>query len=246
MKIHARFVMALAFIVVLASGCSMPVLKQDIPVTTNPAGAKIYANGQPLGVTPATVSLERNRSHILTLLKENYQQEDVVIERLYQKDRAYLKAIQSGLNSGLFSKNPAMGVNSGMNSLSRQEETGEAYLLAPQAVKVRLTPLGSAGSASPGGQAAEKGQAGQSPPPPAGVAEAPPMAKREVVREVLKMGAGAALTQVPPLEKKVETSSSSRSYVKPDGTRVQEKSGSSVGFSVNPAGLIDVLDVLFK
>jgi len=72
------------------------------------------------------------------------------------------------------------------------------------------------------------------------------MAKREVVREVLKMGAGAALTQVPPLEKKVETSSSSRSYVKPDGTRVQEKSGSSVGFSVNPAGLIDVLDVLFK
>jgi len=244
MKIHARFVMALAFIVVLASGCSMPVLKQDIPVTTNPTGARIYANGQPMGVTPATVSLERNRSHIVTLIKENYQQEDVVIERLYQKDRAYLKAIQSGINSGLFSKNPAMGVNSGMNSLSMQEETGEAYILAPQAVKVRLTPLGSAGSAPLAGQTTVNAAGGQSPPP--GIAEAPSMGKREMAREVLKMGAGAALTQVPPLEKKVETSSSSRSYVTSDGTRVQEKSGSSVGLSVNPAGLIDVLDVLFK
>ena len=227
----------------LASACSAPVLKQDIPVTTNPMGAKIYANGQLMGVTPGTVSLERNRSHILTLVKENYRQEDVVIERLYQKEKTYLKAIQSGINSGLF-KNSAMGINRGIGSISAQEETGEAYILAPQAVKMTLMPLsGSSGSVpAAGGTALDRGgnQA------PAGIAEAPPMEKSEMTKELLKIGAGAALSQVPPVEKNVQTSSSSKDYVTPDGTRVREKSSTSVGVGFNPAGLVDIIDVMFK
>jgi hypothetical protein len=73
----------------LASGCSKPVLKQDIPVTTNPLGAKILANGQPMGQTPSSVSLERNRDHILTLLKDGYRQEDVVVKRKYQSEKFF-------------------------------------------------------------------------------------------------------------------------------------------------------------
>jgi hypothetical protein len=245
MKMDTRLAVMAGLVLFWACGCSSPVLKQDIPVTTNPMGARILANGQPVGVTPGTVSLERNRSHILTLVKENYRQEDVVIERRYQKDKVYLKAIQSGLQSGLFFKNAAMGIGSSRNSLDSQEETGEAYILSPPAVKVTLTPVGGAARRDDSSPAAASVQAAPA-DRPAGDAEAPAMDKKEFAREIIKMGAGAALTQVKPIEKKVETSSSTRNYVTPDGTRVQEKSGTSVGVGFNPAGLIDVLDVLFK
>ncbi|MHB8771073.1 MAG: PEGA domain-containing protein [Syntrophales bacterium] len=245
MMITLKQAVALGVVVLLAGGCTRPVLKQDIPVTTNPLGARIYANGQLMGTTPASVPLERNRSHILTLLKDNYRQEDVVIERRYQKDRVYLKAIQSGINSGLFFKNPAMGVQSSMSAMSDQEETGEAYILTPPAVTVTLAPL----SAPPGTPPGARTPAATQPVsrgPSAAEAEAPSMNRGELAREVLKIGAGAALTQARPLEKKVETSSSERRYVTPDGTRVHEKSSTSVGVGINPAGLVDALDLLFK
>ncbi|PKN34089.1 MAG: hypothetical protein CVU61_10005 [Deltaproteobacteria bacterium HGW-Deltaproteobacteria-19] len=246
MKIRIRLAVMIGLVAILVCGCSSPVLKQDIPVSTNPMGASIYANGQPVGITPGTVSLERNRSHILTLVKENYRQEDVVIERLYQKDKAYLKAIQSGIHSGLFFKDAAMGVGSSMTSLSSQEETGEAYILYPSAVKVTLAPLGGVGRNDPVAPSAPSSPGAVSPDRPAGYGEAPRMAEKDFAREVIKMGAGAALTQVKPIGKKVEASSSSRSYVTPGGTMVTEKSSTSVGVGINPAGLVDVLDVLFK
>lgn len=221
---------------VLATGCSMPVLKQDIPVSTNPVGAKIYADGQFAGVTPARVSLERNRSHILTLVKENYRQADVVITNQYQKERVYLKAIQSGINSGLFFKNASMGMGSSMNSISNQEQTGEAYILTPPAVAVSLTPLSGGGAAAP-------------PPTDAaaysGSDNSGSMPQGEMAKQLLTMGAGAALSQTAPIRKET-SSTSSRNYVTSDGTRVQEKTTTSVGVKVNPAGLIGVLDTLFQ
>lgn len=231
-------------IIFFASACSQPVLKQDIPVTTNPLGAKIYANGQLAGTTPASVGLERNRDHILTLVKENYRQEDVVISRQYQKEKVYLKAIQSGINSGLFFKDARMGVGSSMSSLSSQEDTGEAYVLVPPAVKVTLTPVAGfvpAASGQPQVSAVEK-------PAPAVTADTDDSAlnKKEMARGLFQIGAAAALSEAKPLEKKKEISSSSKSYVRSDGTRVTEKSSTSVGVSVNPAALIGVLDTLFK
>jgi hypothetical protein len=70
--------------------------------------------------------------------------------------------------------------------------------------------------------------------------------KAEMAGGLAVIGAAAALSQVKPLEKNVETSSSSRSYVQPDGTKVTEKSSTSVGVSVNPAALLGVVDALFK
>ena len=221
---------------VFAAGCSMPVLKQDIPVSTNPVGARIYADGQFAGVTPARVSLERNRSHILTLVKENYRQADVVITNQYQKERVYLKAIQSGINSGLFFKNASMGMGSGMNSISNQEETGEAYILTPPAVSVSLMPLSGAGAAAPAPAVAAAYP---------GSDNSAAMDQGEMTKELLKMGAGAALSQTAPIGKE-SSSTSSRNYVTSDGTRVQEKTTTSVGVKVNPAGLIGVLDTLFQ
>lgn len=244
MTMKRSFVAVCLITVLFASGCSLPVLKQDIPVTTNPMGARIYANGQPVGTTPATVSLERNRDHILTLVKDRYRQEDVVITRQYQKERVYLKAIQSGVNSGLFFKDPRRGINSGMGSISTQEETGEAYVLVPPAVKLTLTPVSGPAGTAPALSAVS--QVSTSTGGASETADAPRMANKEVARELLKIGAAAALSQTRPLEKKVETSSSSRASVRPDGTVVREQSGTSVGAGFNPAGLVDVIDTLFR
>jgi len=233
---HLLMLLLGSLLSIFAAGCSMPVLKQDIPVSTNPVGARIYADGQFAGVTPARVSLERNRSHILTLVKENYRQADVVITNQYQKERVYLKAIQSGINSGLFFKNASMGMGSSMNSISSQEETGEAYILTPPAVSVSLMPLSGAGAAAPAPAVAAAYP---------GSDNSAAMGQGEMTKELLKMGAGAALSQTAPIGKET-SSSSSRNYVTSDGTRVQEKTTTSVGVKVNPAGLIGVLDTLFQ
>jgi len=228
-------------VLLVLSACSQPVLKQDIPVTTNPMGARIYANGQLVGATPASVSLERNRDHILTLAKDNYRQEDVVISRKYQKERVYLKAIQSGVSSGLFFKDAAMGMGSSMGSLSSQENSGEAYVLVPPAVKVTLTPLDGTASGQPARQTGNDGLQ-----PQQGNADDASLNKKDMARGLLAIGASAAAAIVKPIEKNREVSSSSSSYVKPDGTKVTEKSSTSVGVSFNPVGLVNVLDTLFK
>ena len=231
-----------AFFIVTA-GCSQPVLRQDVPVSTNPMGAKIYADGQLAGTTPMSVSLERDRNHILTLVKDNYRQEDVVIRKSYQKEKVYLNAISSGVNSGLFFKDARMGVGGYIGSVQEQERTGEAYILVPPAVKINLTPATGAIAEIPG-------QAGAAPakPPKTTVAspDDPALDKAQMAKGLAGIGAAAALSQAKPLEKKKEISSSSKSYVKPDGTRVTEKSSTSVGVGVNPAALINVIDALFK
>lgn len=238
---NRRFFIVTGIIALLGFGCETPILRQDIPVSTNPMGAKIYVDGKLAGQTPGTVSLERTRDHILTLTKENYRQEDVVIRKQYQSDKVLMKAVQSGVNSGLFFKDTRMAINSGYNSISTQEESGEAYILVPPAVKISLVPLYGPPPGPPGAGGY----------PPAAVDSQPPPADtgftaKDMLKAGIVAGASAGAAQTKPIEKKWETSSSSRSYTKPDGTMVTEKSGTSVGVSVNPAGLFDALDVLFK
>jgi hypothetical protein len=129
-----------------------------------------------------------------------------------------------------------------MSSISSQEQTGEAYILVPPTVRINLTPLSGAVGSAPG-------PSGPVPSPSAQASDSADEAtvnKSEMAKGLARIGAGAALSQMKPLEKKVETSSSSSSYVRPDGTRVTEKSSSSVGVSVNPAAVLNVIDVLFK
>lgn len=232
-----RYIFLFCFIALSVFGCETTILRQDIPVSTNPMGAKIFADGKLVGQTPGTVSLERNRDHILTLVKENYRQEDVTITKQYQSDKVLMKAVQSGVNSGLFFKDARMGVNSGFGSISRQEETGEAYVLVPPVVRMNLVPLYGP-QAGPSGT----GPAAVSPPPPADTG----LKVKDVVKAGVVAGAAVGAAQSKPIEKKWETSSSSRTYSRSDGTVVSEKSSTSVGVSVNPAGLLNALDVLFK
>lgn len=231
-------------VILLGGGCETVVLKQDIPVSTNPMGARILADGKPAGQTPGTVSLERNKDHILTLVKENYQQVDIVINRQYQSNKVLMKAVQSGVNTGLFFKNAGMGMNSGFNSVSNQEATGEAYVLVPPSVAVTLIPLqGQAASAVSAGARAYPSQA------PAAAAPAPAstdVATKDLIQAGIIAGAAVGASQAKPVEKKWETSSSSRTYREPDGTVVTKKSSTSVSVGVNPTGLINALDTLFS
>jgi hypothetical protein len=249
--IKKKYFFLLCFIAFLGSGCETPILRQDIPVSSNPMGAKIYADGRFFGQTPGTVSLERTRDHILTIVKENYRQEDLMIRKQYQSDRVLMKAIQSGVNSGLFFKDTRMGVNSGFSSISRQEETGEAFILVPPAVMVNLIPLYGPPSDTPvpppGSPPYQGTPYGQSP----SAYDSPSANTGNTVKDVLKAGvvagAAAGAAQAKPIEKRWETSSSSRSYTQSDGTRVTEKSGTSVGVSVNPAAAMgSLIDLLYK
>lgn len=236
-----RSLAVLFFIALFSFGCETVVLRQDIPVTTNPGGAKVYVNGQPRGQTPCEVSLERNRNHVVTLLKEGYRQEDVVVQRQYQSSRVLMKAIHSGINAGTFFKNTGMGVTSGLNSMSRQEETGEAYLLVPPVVTVNLYPLsGYPGDDRAAGWRPSGDRSPNAPPPP----EAD-LTPKDVLKAGIVAGSVAA-AQSKPIEKKWETSSSSRTYTRSDGTVVREKSSTSVGVGVNPAGLLDLIDQMMK
>ncbi len=240
----------LFFIAFFSFGCSIAVLKQDIPVSTNPLGATIYADGQMMGQTPGTVSLERNRDHLLTLVKDDYRQADVVIRKQYQSEKVLMKAVQTGINSALFFKDPGMGINSGFNTISSQEESGEAFILVPSVVKVSLTPLqgptGEGPKASAVGQITEEVSTGTSGADSNALPAATGPAAKDVVKAGVIAGAAVMATQAKPMQKTWETSASSKSYVEPDGTRVTEKSGTSVGVSVDPAGLLRILDVLFK
>ncbi len=225
-----------------ASGCETKVLRQDIPVSTNPMGARIYANGTFAGQTPATVSLERTKSHILTLVLENYRQEDVVITRQYLSDKVLMNAVLSGVDTGLFFKDKRMGVASGMSSISRQEATGEAYALVPPAVAVTLVPLD-------GEQAYPPGAGGYPPSTSSGVpgpSSSDGITTRDALEAGIAAGAMVGAAQAKPIQKTWETSSSSKSYVKPDGTQVTKKSSTKVGVGIDPAGLVSALDFLFK
>jgi len=226
-----------------AVGCQPTVLRQDIPVSTNPMGATIYADGKLVGQTPCTVSLDRTNNHILTLVKDTYRQQDVVITKQYQSNKVLRNAVMSGVNSGLFFKDKRMGVSSGFGSISGQEATGEAYILVPATVSVDLTP-------SNGSTIVSSGAEGY-PTASSAVASQDISANSDIsATDVLKAGivAGAAVgaAEAKPIEKNWQTSSSSHSYVRPDGTEVTKKSSTSAGVSFNPAGLLNTIDTLFN
>lgn len=223
-------------------GCQPMVLKQEIPVSSNPLGATIYADGNLVGQTPTTVSLERTKNHIITLVKENYRQEDVVISRQYQSNKVLLNAVQSGVNSALFFKNTRMGVNSGLGAISAQEETGEAYILTPATVRMTLTPLNSYTRPDTDDQINQLGiSTDDSQPSP----ENQDVSAKDILKAGIDAGT-AGLSQAKPIDKNWQTSSSSSSYTESDGSQVTKKSSTSVGVSINPAGILKSIDTLFN
>lgn len=140
------------------AGCEAAVLKQSIPVTTNPMGAQVLADGKPACTSPCSVELTRNADHILTFVKPGYMQQDVPVHRKYQAEATMMRAVNRGVQDGQFFNDAGWGLNSGVQSMDSQKETGEAYVLTPATVQLRLTPK--AGVPAPGGKAAAPAASG--------------------------------------------------------------------------------------
>ncbi len=228
------------------TGCVPEVYKQSVPVSTNPMGAKVYVDGKPAGETPTAVELERTKSHVLTLVKENYRQEDVVIHRKKNSGEQLFKAINSGVSTGMFFKDPSMGMMRGMDSYNMQEKTGEAYELYPSAVTVDLKPLdGGKGGAAGSGDAATEPQGAKEPVDDRRGAGQSDDGKA-LVKGALGAAAVAGAAALGTREKQWQTSSSTKTSVRPDGTVVTKKTSTSVGVSVNPAGVMNLIDTLYK
>ena len=141
-----KFYKSLAVTVVMAgfiSGCAPQIAMQSVPVSSNPMGATVLADGKDACIAPCTVSLARNADHILTFKKDQYRQQDVIIKRVYQQEKVLMKAVSSGMNTSsmMMGDKTAWGVSSGVNSIDSQEQTGEAYVLSPSAVAVTLVPM---------------------------------------------------------------------------------------------------------
>jgi hypothetical protein len=136
-----RLVALLAWVLVLTA-CAPTIKIQAVPVSTTPSGATISVDGQKEVVSPCTVDLTCTQDHILTFTKEGYQQQDVTIRRQYQEQKVLINAINSGISSGSFFSDAAMGITSGLGSIDSQQNTGEAYVLIPSTVSVRLVPEG--------------------------------------------------------------------------------------------------------
>ncbi len=132
----------LALPLLLLTACAPQVLTQPVPVSTDPGGVNLSVDGKPACVTPCKVDLERNQDHILTLTREGYRQKDVLIKRQYLTNKVMLNAINEGVRNGNFFKDASWGVGGGVQSINRQEETGEAYVLVPSTVSVRMMPQG--------------------------------------------------------------------------------------------------------
>jgi len=59
--------------------CSYESKPQSIPVTSNPIGARIIADGQDAGTTPLTLSLKRNADHRIRIEKPGYNPVDILL-----------------------------------------------------------------------------------------------------------------------------------------------------------------------
>ncbi len=124
--------------VIFLAGCAAT---QDIPISSIPTGASIYVNGEPQGETPRTLTLKRTQPHIITLKKDGFKQRDIMITRVYNQEKAMLRATAHGLNTAKFMKSPTWGISSGLQSYAADDQTGESYILTPAAVSVKLTPV---------------------------------------------------------------------------------------------------------
>ncbi|WP_419785376.1 PEGA domain-containing protein [Pseudodesulfovibrio sp.] len=132
-------IMALGLILLLGA-CSAAT--QNIPVSSNPDGATVLADGQPAGTTPCNVSLEKTQPHILTIHKDGYRQVDVQISRKYDTATVTRDATQAGMWTSSNGANTQGAVANALMNVSADEQSGNAYVLSPSSVVVNLKPMG--------------------------------------------------------------------------------------------------------
>jgi hypothetical protein len=111
--------------------------RQKIPVSTNPIGATIYADGVQVCTSPCSVKFDKQSNHLITIIKDGYEQVDLEITRQFKPD----KAIRDGIIAGVLKGNDPQGVSGEVaREVDEQERSGEAYELRPAIVTMTLQP----------------------------------------------------------------------------------------------------------
>lgn len=133
LKFTPAFIIIVYMLVLVGCGSA----KQKIPVSTNPIGATIYADGKRICTSPCAVSFDRQNNHLITIVKDGYEQVDLEISREFKPDRA----IRDGLITGVLKGGDPQKVGEEVaKEMDEQERSGEAYVLSPDIVTVTLTP----------------------------------------------------------------------------------------------------------
>jgi hypothetical protein len=236
-------------LVFLTAACAPKVAMQNVPVSTNPIGAQVLVDGNATCTSPCNVDLPRNTNHIITLIKDGYRQHDVVIKRQYQQDKALLNAVSAGVNQGSFFNNAAWGVAAGVDSLDSQEKTGEAYILKPSAVSVKLVPQNASPdakaqvttSSTGGAAAATKADTANAEDEDSESLDVTKINKKKAAWGAAKIGAS---TMRKPGKTWNDSHESSHTSVANDGTvtKTTTKTNASVGVHVDPSAAVDLLE----
>ncbi|MBU1247282.1 MAG: PEGA domain-containing protein [Proteobacteria bacterium] len=118
----------------LLTACGPP--KQTIPISTNPLGALVYADGVKACTTPCSISLAKTSEHLLTVVKDGYDQVDLTVTRQFRPD----KPIRDAAIGAILTGDPKVAAGKVAKEVDEQEKSGEAYVLEPSIITITLTP----------------------------------------------------------------------------------------------------------
>nr|WP_321259023.1 PEGA domain-containing protein [uncultured Pseudodesulfovibrio sp.] len=240
MKRYTRIALSLTLAALPLMGCG--VATQNIPVSSNPSGAQVFADGMQTCTTPCSVELEKTQAHILTLKKPGYKQADVQISQKYDTGGVTRDAVQSGMSSSSMGSSVEGSITNALLTAEQDEASGNAYVLTPSSVVVSLVPEN---GTAPAAATTQSQQATVKTTEPATIGSAIEADPAGVGEEVLKEAAIAAPTV--GTEKEVSHHSHTSTHYNKDGSMSQHSSSSStsVGVHVNPvAAGLDALEFL--
>lgn len=123
MRIIIAFVISIASIVSLG-GCSTIVngTTQSISISSDPAGAEVQVDGNPVGVTPLSTELKRKHNHLVTISLNGYKSQQITINKVM---------------SGAVAGNILAG---GLIGWGIDAANGSQYKLKPDTIAVVLVP----------------------------------------------------------------------------------------------------------
>lgn len=121
---------------VLLASCGPP--KQAVPVSTNPLGATVWVDGKRACTTPCSVRLAKDGEHLLTIVKEGYEQVDLEVTRRFRPDKPLRDAAIGAILRGGDAEEVAGRM---AYEVDQQEKSGEAYVLEPSMVRLTLEPM---------------------------------------------------------------------------------------------------------
>jgi hypothetical protein len=118
------FALVASLLALCGSGCATIVkgTTQDIPIASEPSGARVAVDGKSSGSTPTKVTMDRKRSHMVTLELDGYETENI--------------AVTNSIGGAVAGNIIAGGlVGWGVDAM-----TGAQYNLHPDTVTARLRP----------------------------------------------------------------------------------------------------------